>query len=39
LDLSELGIKLINEIRDLIEEITKFGFNWGHNCNILKAKD
>jgi hypothetical protein len=38
-DLIELGINLINEIRDLIEEIPKFGVNWGHNCNSLKSKD
>jgi hypothetical protein len=29
LDLIELGINLINEIRGLIEEISKFGVNWG----------
>jgi hypothetical protein len=29
LDLIELGINLINEIRGLIEKISKFGVNWG----------
>jgi hypothetical protein len=35
----ELRINLINEIKGLIEEISKFGVNWGYNCNILKSKD
>jgi len=38
-DLIKLGINLINPIRSLIEEIAKFGVNWGHDCNILKFKD
>ena len=24
---------------DLIEEIAKFGVNWGHDCNKLRSKD
>jgi hypothetical protein len=35
----ELRINLINEIKGLIEEISKFGVNWGQNCNRLKSKD
>jgi hypothetical protein len=38
-DLIELGINLINEIRDLIEKIPKFGVNWGQKCNRLKSND
>jgi hypothetical protein len=35
----EFRINLINEIKGLIEEISKFGVNWGQKCNILKSKD
>jgi hypothetical protein len=35
----ELEINLINEIKDLIEEIPKFGANWGPNYSRLKSKD
>jgi Ni,Fe-hydrogenase maturation factor len=38
-DLIELGINLISEIKGFIEEISKFGVNWGQNCNRLKSKD
>jgi hypothetical protein len=35
----DFGFNLINEIKDLIEEISKFGVNGGQNCNRLESKD
>jgi len=37
-DLIELEISLINEIRGLIEEISKFGANSSPNCKKLKIQ-
>jgi hypothetical protein len=38
-DLIKLWISLINEIKDLIEEISKFRGNLGQNCKKLNYKD
>ena len=38
-DLIKLGIRLINVIKGLTEEIPKFGANLDQNCKKLKSKD
>jgi hypothetical protein len=38
-DLIKLGIRLINVIKGLTEEIPKFGANLSQNCKKLKSKD
>ena len=38
-DLIKLWISLINEIKGLIEKISKFRVNLGQNCKKLKSKD
>jgi hypothetical protein len=38
-NLIELEISLINEIKSVIEEISKFGADLDHNCMKLKFKN
>ena len=38
-NLIELEISLINEIKSLIEQISKFGADSGQRCNKLKSKN
>jgi hypothetical protein len=38
-DLIKFLTNLINQIKGLIEKISKIGVNWGQNCNRLNSKN